>query len=110
MAIPLTDQTSLMDDPAFLARVQSASVKRAITAFDDTANTDTTVQKKRIYLSRAVLDDPTKYLNKFAWWVVTRDGLNSVDDLASDTTVLNNLVTTAFDKIASIIIPDILVP
>lgn len=104
MAIPLPDQNSLIADPEFRARVTAASVTRAIAIFDDTANPDTAVQIKRLFLSRAILSDPTRYVDQFAWWVVTRPGLNSVTDVANDTTVINNISNTGFDSIAEIVV------
>jgi hypothetical protein len=103
VAIPLADQKSTAHDPGFTNRVEPATVRVAWAKFTATANSDATIQTKRIALADAIIAQPGFATAQFSYLITTQAGFTSVDAITD--AQIGTQVDNMFDQIAQMIMP-----
>lgn len=104
MAIPLDQVTPAVGLGNVREIVQAGMLNRCFLAYSATANTDATIQKKRLYLCAKVAADQEIYLTDFVWMVLTETTVTAVS--AVDNTVVTSVINqNNWDMMADLLVP-----
>lgn len=104
MALTMEDMARGVIQPEVKTRVQAGMMNRCFLAYAATANGNATIQAKRITLCGQVSASPDRYLDNFAWMVMTVTAVTTLDDI-TDSVITSCINQGNWDMMADLLVP-----
>jgi len=98
-----TADDALSQDATFTGRIRMSMCKAALSISNEARTIHNNVDSKRNTLAKAVLNDPTSYVNRFTHAAIEASALTS----ASTDAQLDTAISTAWNGIAGVTTDDL---